>query len=332
MTSMTSINIPTNLYSSICKDAISIPIEFNDVEDTQQVNIPTSFDTIIEVPQHHLPDHKVCDLERMKAYFQSLTQNQLRICQVFVDGKTYGEEDGNFVCAFCETFPDEKWSIRCPECLFQMCQLCWSEKTEEIALQNGSTKWHERKDKVERCRQHILQSSSVDKCVVPIENFCNRQCNICSKALKSCEVWKSNQYHDLDICLACKNDKTQEVSELIQTHQHPDQLPVWFENTQPERDCHLLDFIPILESKEGHMLALNINQNSSIYRQVMLITVDDHGRQGFYHIPKTLNEIFDQLHEMIPNYINFKENTWDKHYSSPIAQLAQHEHFQVYLG
>jgi hypothetical protein len=61
-------------------------------------------------------------------------------------------------CDFCDTECDGDKYYRCIDCNIDMCELCFSEKTVEIALENGSSvkKFNERKEKLHKCHEHEL--------------------------------------------------------------------------------------------------------------------------------------------------------------------------------
>jgi hypothetical protein len=98
----------------------------------------------------------------------------------------------------------------------------------------------------------------------------------------------------------------------------------------------ILDWYPVLMHKEiCAMVLYNINKDSPLYHRVMLVSVDDHGRQGWNLWPHTLEKTIEQIKEKNPEYNKIKEEygiAWETHYGCPIHLLISSTGSELYLG
>lgn len=242
--------------------------------------------------------------------------------------------DTRIRCDYCRTETGIKYYY-CLQCHKDMCELCYGETSEEIALKNGAKNYAKRKDSLVLCQKsHHL----VNRATVGYGTYC---CNMCDGECISWDVEKnlgiySNRELDYDLCLEC--GKTEEGKNLIgeKTLVQTDytMLPVY--------TCSfgsLLDWVPILKDYgEDHMILYNLNPASPYYRKVALCCFDDHGRMGYFTISdgSTLQTIIDEANktatELEIKQQQEEEKEKDDDLEDPIKLMMRTRGIPTYYG
>lgn len=221
-------------------------------------------------------------------------------------------------CDYCNSYgEDTAWY--CLDCHKDMCKLCYSETSEEIALANGAKNYHERKDALEKCRSHRL----VEK-----KKYNARRCN-------SCDDEVINKYYtntEKVVCFKCSLKDNTLIKDLTFVDQD---MSTWLYFGS------MMDWIPIIkdygfdEVEDGeNMILYNINKDSPYYEKYCLAAMDDHGRTGFFITNLNLQEIMDKIKEL---YLENKKEIdqmegWDRFYSMPINLLMEKLNIPTYYG
>ncbi len=198
-----------------------------------------------------------------------------------INGKTVAGDMSKYTCDYCKTAENILLKF-CVVCNKYMCKLCFEEKTEEEAKQNGAKKWEQRKDAILHCFSHLDKLIYNDNLTVKCDG-----CGIFSLDLSG--VWKQNRDDDMDFCPLCvpkgifSSDKWCDIQRISESF----------------RPCFgsLLDWIPILKKKDD-MIFYNINKQSPHYHKIMLNCVDTYNKHEFFVCSSTLQEIVNSCTRM----------------------------------
>jgi hypothetical protein len=251
------------------------------------VAIPRNYDNSLPIFDP-IDGYNTCTMANNYDHFASLLDNEIRVS--VVDGEHLTEMSQLYrYCDYCGTNIDTKgYPIRsCSECKKSMCSLCWEEKTEEIAEKNGAKNWSSRKDELLTCFSHQ------DKISVTQELPVN--CDICEKSSKNISgKWHCNRGQNKDVCLSCfYSQRGQAFLSSIEGK--------WTETEYKQEPImhtfgSMLDWVVLLEDEDEYdYLLYNINKDSPNYHKIALVAIDNHGRQGFYIVPGTLEENLTKL-------------------------------------
>jgi len=230
-------------------------------------------------------------------------------------------------CNFCSPKVVERnfCSTKMNHCTLCNLDMCWEEKTEEIAIANGATNWKKRSESLLKCFDHMF----INREAVP-----NVVCDVCGESsISKCGVWHLNRVDNIDICSDCiSTDDAKKYTEK----------GVWTVNDMGEHWAFttgfgsMLEWIPLLTSDEGHLLLYNMVPSSKNYHKTGLACVDDHGRMGYRLVNNTtLTEMVEELRLAHAEYLKVKEkhgDSWETHYSSPIPYCMNQRRWQVYFG
>lgn len=234
----------------------------------------------------------------------------------------------NYSCDFCNSTTDVKDAKYCSKCDKSMCALCFSETSEEIALENGAKTWHKRAHALEKCREHGMKDLNT-----AFEN-------------------KRNKCYDHKIapivsCVSC--DKCSQTFSLPRystcVEKNPNLIDESFKKLVADGDnmyaMHrgygsFLDWIPVYMDSEHNMILYNANPDAEKYSEFSMMSMDDHERCGFQSIgEKDINNLKKDLEERYDKwYDKFGqlECDWDKVYNVPIKTYLDAHGFKYHFG
>jgi hypothetical protein len=167
-----------------------------------------------------------------------------------------------------------------------MCNLCWEEKNEEIAIRNGAKNWAKRKDKLLNCFSHQ------DK--INIINNMSVCCDLCQSFSKQTDgKWHCNRNKNKDICPSCYyTDQGQDFIFQI----GGEWSCINYKTNRHENFGSILDWaILFREENDGDYLLYNINQCSKNYHKLALGVIDDSDRHGLYQVEQKLTEMLEKI-------------------------------------
>lgn len=163
-----------------------------------------------------------------------------------------------YSCDYCHQLIQEDEWLYCYDCNKDMCPLCYDEKSEEIALKNGAQNYHLRKDNLEECRAHNLQTSvGREMCY----------CDVCDEPIALMSKYYSDVKGNYDVCLGCSSTVSVDHLTCIENDLFFGPLEDWQEIVVDEYDNAIL---------------CNINAKSPYYKKFAFRAVDGHGRAGYF--------------------------------------------------
>lgn len=223
-------------------------------------------------------------------------------------------------CSYCK-FGCKK-AYTCLHCNKIMCNLCYSEKTEEDAIKNGAQNWHVRKDELLKCFSYN-NFLEVDYRIYVCCDSCGISSTDYLETHPEGSIWNTND--EEDYCPSCKSER--EGFRPLHINKKRFQYGIG----------SIVDWIPILIDEETQACVnYNINKDSPFYHKVILVSVDDHGREGWNLWPFSLEKTIEQIREKVPEYNKILEkngkNSWETHYSCPIHLLIESIGHDLYLG
>lgn len=275
----------------------------------------------VKVPDRHstiadfdAPDeHEKYTKDDVYQYFNNLSDG--RFC--LIEGVTM-DYTGGYDCDYCKVTIVGK-RFYCRQCIKDMCKLCHSETSEEIAIGNGAKNYKNRAEALATCRSHTLVERND---VMPY-----RSCNVCQKYIGSNAHWHND--NDYDLCMTCADG-----SALIEQHGL-----TYIESESPFKESgfgSMLDWVPVLRDSEYNLVLYNINIDSEHHRRYCLSSVDDHGRRGYFVVydVSTIDEILAELNKIV---IELKEGAkyldkWDKFYNMPIKVMMNNRGMPFHYG
>lgn len=288
-------------------------------------------------------------------WFDDLATDRVRLYNL--NGINIANEPNDGECDYCGWGINNDVLYHCNECQLTMCGKCFPEKTEEIAVRLGAKNYAKRKDALEKCFSH---SESLEKIPTLTEcGFCKATsavmigewtksikdpsrglCEVCfgkTKSLKLSENIVNNRYCDFccisnvklhtdstsnsDICEACHDD-LMSSTKIEYTH-------------SGRMYGSMLEWIPILRDEEQNILFINLAKTSPNFLKISLGSFDDHGRMGIYIVSGGLSEVLERLTEIYKDFLEKyspEENSWEKHYSSPICKYLRNSNHKYILG
>ena len=100
----------------------------------------------------------------------------------------------------------------------------------------------------------------------------------------------------------------------------------------------IFDWVPIYTDDnagetESYIL-YNINPNSKSYKQYVLSTSDDHGREGYGPVLSDLIDIKEKLEEYLKKHDEEfgDENSWEAEYNRPVKRLMKSYNVMTHYG
>jgi len=261
--------------------------------DTDLFVLPERYDT--ELPSFRaIEEHTPFSNEDIHNYFIDLDEDTYR---------NVNEVDESYrtcVCDYCGTECGQV-ARHCNECNKDMCNLCFSEKTEEIAIKNGAKNWQKRKQALLQCFEHHQQGLF---CV--LSNSMVFTCDMCTKndTRDTFGIWHRDNDKNMDVCPPCYGSA--EFKAFQQEKDLTDLLPMNF----PDRGVgSLYDWVPILLGPPDceSMVLYNMVPTSPYYHKVAITNEDDHGRKGFFVYPGTLEQLLEAIESKLENYREIRD-------------------------
>lgn len=245
------------------------------------------------------------------AYFKDLLDTENSSTSVNIINGIYLDRDcDRYNCNYCKIRINCNW-FYCYHCNKNMCKLCYEETSEEIALKNGSKKYKEREELLNKCR-------SFNK-IQPINMYnatktkCNKYCDICREKIVTSNLYSIKETYDTyDICLNCYKNNS-DVRNIVETKSMKlidinDKCNYYFGHTN---FGSMLYWFPIIRDIEGCSVFINLNPNDINYRKICLQGLDNHGRSGYFIIRDDkydLQKVLQRLKEICDNNIyNYEE-------------------------
>jgi len=286
------------MTSTIDLGALKLPLtdEFIENDDDYLINVrvPKKYS---QVPQfsHSLGEkYHIMTFDDINDYFTQILSNQsMRI--TFVNGIEMSNSM-SYYCDYCGADIEDDYYY-CYNCHNDMCRLCFSETSQEIATANGAQNYENRKDQLEICRnKHKLVSRK--NANAAICNLCNENTDHDDLLIKT-EKRYHNKVDDYDLCLKCS--ETEQGQNIIKEKnlQLIDNL----------LSCHVCDFgsfldwVPLLRDDTYNMILCNLNPESPYHMKYAISSVDDHGRTGYYTITEqtTIETLITEIEMIIRN-------------------------------
>src|SRR3990167_5809249 len=268
------------------------------------VTKPDGYDT--DIPHiENIPYHTVLSLEDIYDHFSDLINGEYRILNVNgISDETHDYLRCDLRCDYCSTFIFEACVKRCLKCEKNMCELCHTERTEQDAKKNGAEDWEARKDKLLACFEHEKEG------YLGWYEWPHCQCDCCNiESKQRPTVWMRDIKRQKDICSDCVN--TEMAKEMMKEG-------TWISREMKNPVFHtgfgsFLEWVPLLRDNNTRAsLLYNIVPKSVNYHKVALSTVDDHGREGYFIYPGTLEEVLDKLKGKIPEYEKVEKGGWNE--------------------
>ena len=283
---------------------------FFTTEEEARIDVRIPLRYILPEKLENIPGHELLDpQEALYEKIEELFTNQIRVSSL------NNVETCGFMYSYtCDHCPEiGSWMHFCTICQRHMCQKCYLERTEEIALQHGAKQWQERKVSLWQCFEHETKTPFT----VAIRGVICDGCGVASDEARG--MWKCNRQKDQDFCPACQ-----------------DAAP---EGTWTMSDQNLYkfgsfcDWLPILADDVGDTVLYNGNPDSPFYQKLALGAIDDHGREGYAIIPETITTLWTKLRENVATYQKLKDDKgWTAHYNTPIKQVMVEHDNQVHFG
>lgn len=117
--------------------------------------------------------------------------NGLFLCNYYNDVK--------YICDYCQApIKDNNWYY-CYYLFKDMCNMCYEETSEEIALKNGAKNYKKRENLLNTSRMH---NKLEQRSLANINNIIY-SCDLCKKTIKNNYYSNENIYNSYDICMNC---------------------------------------------------------------------------------------------------------------------------------
>ena len=305
-------------------------IRYNDDEESfEPIKLPKSYEDIPVFNIDGLAKHEKLTIDQIIEYYNEIIEGDVRVS--FINGLETRLDMGYYYCDYCRTELFGRNGERdnyyyCKTCKIDMCSLCFEEKTEEIAVKNGAKNYAERKEALQNCfNNHILEHRDTTN-MPTYSNY--RVCDYCKSSIDS-GTYYSNKQTDKDMCTKCY-DSSEENKKICQTEKLE-----FVDNSKTQNFDYfgwgsLFDWIPIIKDDEYNMVTINCNPDSKLFGKVGLVSVDDHGRQGYDYCEMTLDEVISKLR----TYKNEHEGSggWDEVYNYPIKQFMHDHNMKYHYG
>ncbi len=244
-------------------------------------------------------DKKLISFDTIYNYFVDIIEETYQI-EVLDKVNLRQHFFGLVKCDYCRIV-NGKYKI-CTLCNKNMCALCYTERTEEIARRNGAKNWERRKDKLlacfeKRCCLPEIPSPMTDNLI-----YDNTLCVNCDNCRISSNVrlgiWLCNRRENKDLCPKCIEDIR--FMSLMSEEFALNWKPVRKTDPTIIPFGSILDWIPIYvsaadvsESKPefDSIILYNINIDSENYHKIALGHVNKDNRVGFYILDQLANSL-----------------------------------------
>lgn len=304
----------------------NLPVFESDIikaDDVHVINVkkPLKYSEIPKI-ESILEKHSVTTPEKIIEYFGEIKDSRI----MMINGVPMDGDCSCLYCDYCNTSIEKDKYYYCYDCHLDMCSLCHSETSEEIATKNGAKNYHNRKDKLEKCHNnHQLIKRDKSRMYAT--------CDICNEGIILGQSYFNTEM-DYDMCLECS--KTDEGQDKMKENNLQLSVPP----CEMNQFGSMLDWVPIVIDDEYNMILINLNPESSYHQKYALSSVDDHGRQGYYTIWKdtTLDELVNEINEILEEQKKEEEKTgkkrdvWDAVYNMPIKIMMNNRHMPYHYG
>lgn len=285
--------------------------------------------------------------ESILRYFNIL-RNDMNIR--YMNGLSMGNDN---YCNYCHDNIETDWQYCC-HCYRNMCSLCQSETSEEIALKHDAKNYKVRERALNECRS----CNRFQKRYWTKSCYYDLQCDVCqsymneNKPYYSCKDEKLVTY---DICMPCYDTNPQAKEDVAKKSMSLKEVncTAVFKNTHFNS---MLYWFPVVDDNEGCSVLVNLNPHDENYKKVCLLSCDNHGRLGYYIIYNkeyTLDTVLQKIkticdrgtYEYEEMELDREENEkryykcvtktaeiGSQHHSSPIQLLMQDLGMEVYYG
>ena len=239
--------------------------------ETYFINTQKPIDYDKELPELKIDTLQSCDLEDIKDFFIKIKNEEIKIC--ILNGKDITNWTHKW-CDYCNCLLDNKTPPLhiCKLCKKIMCNLCYEEKTEEIAIKNGSKNWKKRKNYLLNCFSHI-ENIYTEKLRI--------NCDICNcSSIDTFGYWHTNRKQNKDVCPTCFYVKNgQDFMEKISGKWGT----VFYTDDFTNLDFgSILDWIPVMKTTSEDFVLYNINKNSKMYKKLSLCYSDENKNLFIY--------------------------------------------------
>jgi len=271
-------------------------------------------------PQNLTSVHTLVTDDMVAEYFADLSEERIQNVEGMC-ALRYG-----LGCDYCKTSVRTNEYYYCTDCHKDMCLLCKSEVSEEIAVANGAKNYASRKEALNLCQQ---QHALVDR---QLALASDKNCDVCSENCKEgCRYVELPENHTFDICERCWVTSQTEID----AHGGKDSFKKCFVSfMQNTRFGSLFDWKPIITDENNNYVFVNINRDSLLCGKFAARMIDDHGRCGYYVLDKIAS--IDELVKKLNDYANDKEwiesTGWTKHYNFPIPRLMAEYGCTIHYG
>lgn len=209
-------------------------------------------------------------MEQIAEYFKvQLTDTSVYL----VEGLTVAEWWGNMYCDYCRGDIPHEIYYWCRDCHSDMCEMCFVETCEAIAVANGAINYRTRMERLQNCQMNHRQEKR------SLRGIADPYCDICTMDRGDSLTFWCKQ-GDFDVCESCWNEEKnkEEIGDRSDYYQSK-RVRCTMEITS---FGSLLDWVPWLNSEPGHMVLVNINKDSPYHACLGVCCVDDNGRAGYF--------------------------------------------------
>lgn len=238
--------------------------------------------------------------ETMLDYFKDLLNTDDSDMRVSVLNGLHIEQDTScYYCDYCETKINDDW-FYCYHCNKDMCNMCYEETSEEVALKNGAQNYKKREEALNKCRScKQIEPRNIYNIIPPRY----RQCDLCNNDIESSNFYSTRELDDTyDICAECyqnSNDARNMVeTKSMQLIDVNDKSNYYFGHTG---FGSMLYWFPIISDTEGCHVFMNLNPDDINYGKICLQSCDDHERFGYFIIRDEkydLQKVLERLKEI----------------------------------
>ncbi len=254
------------------------------------VKIP---ENVAEIPQFSHP--KKTTVEEAKEFWSSIINGDIHVMEV-QGQKTALMYQRYCNCDYCNQQINDHRPYNdyyyCYTCFKDMCNLCYSETSEEIAIKNGAKNYAKRKDKLDLC---LKGNHDVRVRIVPEDYYCD----VCTKIFNVGD--KRYTDSDIDICTKCKD--TNECALLLKENGLEDSdLSV---KTQQQICAHVQDIGSFLDwylilKDQSFSIYWNWNIDSPHFKKLIVSVIDENRCGGYFYCmySLTINSLITKLDEL----------------------------------
>ena len=314
-------------------------VKINDEDEEEPVVIffdkPEKMDNLPEIDNSLINEKfvKIMSADDIVNYYNYFIKGDLRI-YVFNGARVIDYEFGGCYCDYCRTEVDTSNYYYCYHCYSDMCNYCYEETSEEIAIKNGAKNYASRAKVLNKCRScDLIKPRNID-CDNKVCDSCRE---VVDKLIGYYSVKQENIDDTHDICLKCYDEDTKYLWENVEnyiedlqnnikihikdediksTKEMVEKRGMKFYKYESEREKYpfyytdfgsMLNWIPIITDNLGKNctdygnIFINLNPDDKNYKKICLQSCDDHARCGYfilYDEEHTLDNILKMLKEI----------------------------------